>query len=446
MNAADWLKTHPGIETLYIAAADLNGVARGKRCPVSAGPAILTGGTRFPKSVLNLDIFGDDIKGSPLVLASGDQDGLLHVTERGQVPMPWLKTPSALLPLWMSDNSGAPFPGDPRHALSTIENRFQAKGLEPVVAAELEFFLMDDSGDAPAAPVSQMSGKRRIAGDILSLQALETFEAFFSDLYVGCAAMDIPAETAISESGLGQFEVNLLHQPSLLKAADDVWLFKMLVKGIARKHGMCASFMAKPYPDWSGSGMHIHASVLDKAGRNIFDDGTEAGTPALRHAIAGCLAAMPASTLIFAPHANSYARFIPGAHAPTAVSWAYENRTSAIRVPVSAPAARRFEHRVAAGDVNPYLSLAVILGAALNGLEATTEPPAPVTGNAYAQDLPQIPTTWPEAIEAFEHSPEMADIFPKLLIENLVMTKRQELERMADLTEAEQVALYLDSV
>ena len=446
MNGLDWLQAHPEITALYIGAADLNGVARGKRCPAHAAERVLTSGTRFPKSVLNLDIFGHDIKNSPLVLASGDQDGLLNPTERGFVPMPWLKTPSAFLPLWMSDEAGTPFDGDPRHALATIEKQFRNRGLQPVIAAELEFFLVDDSEEDLQVPAALGSGKRRLAGDILNLQAMEQFEAFFSDLYAGCEAMDIPADTAISESGLGQFEVNLLHQGSVLKAADDVWLFKMLVKGTARNHGMAASFMAKPYPEWSGSGMHVHVSILDDCGQNIFDDGTEAGTPALRHAIAGCLAAMPASTLIFAPHANSFARFVPGAHAPMAVSWAYENRTSALRVPVSAPAARRFEHRVAAGDVNPYLSMAVILGAALRGIEDAAEPPAPITGNAYAQNLPQIPTTWAKAIDAFAGSPHMARIFPAMLIENLVMTKRQELDHVGELSEAAQLALYLDTV
>ncbi len=446
MQGLDWLTKNPEIQAIYTGAADLNGIARGKRAPIHAAADLIKKGTRFPKSVLNLDVWGHDIEGSPLVLASGDQDGELEPTDRGFVPMPWLATPSVFLPLWMSDRIGTPFEGDPRYALAKIEKRFKNKKLQPVLAVELEFFLVDDSEKLPRAPASPLSGKRRNAGDILTLQTMEHFDGFFSDLYAACTAMDIPASNVFSEGAPGQFEMNLDHQASVLKAADDAWLFKMLVKGLARKHGMAASFMAKPYKDWAGNGLHLHVSLLDKDGRNIFDDGSEIGMPVLRHAIAGCLNAMSASTLIFAPHANSYARFVPGAHAPTGIAWAYENRTTAIRVPSGPPAARRIEHRVAGGDVNPYLSIAAVLGAMLNGMEDAKDPTAPITGNAYEQNLKQIPSDWTGAIDAFESSPEVKRIFPQLLIDNFVMTKRQESRRMAEISEAEQIALYLDMV
>jgi glutamine synthetase len=269
---------------------------------------------------------------------------------------------------------------------------------------------------------------------------------FFSQLYDACEAMDIPADTAISEAGPGQFELNMMHQSDALKAADDAWLFKMLVKGLARSHGFAASFMAKPYDVWTGNGMHMHFSVLDSAGNNIFDDGGPAGSDKLRHAVGGCLEAMPGSTLIFAPHENSYDRLVPDAHAPTAIAWAYENRTTALRIPASGPKARRIEHRVAGGDVNPYLMIAAILGAALNGIEDQTEPPAPIKGNAYSQGLPQLPGTWGEAIERFAECPHIPRIFERELIDNFLMTKRQELHYMAELSEQEQTELYLDTV
>jgi glutamine synthetase len=311
---------------------------------------------------------------------------------------------------------------------------------------ELEFFLIDDSTRNLQVPASPRSGKRRKAGEILSIRLIDQFDRFFTDLYDACEAMDIPADTVISEAGLGQFEMNLMHCDDALRAADDAWLFKMLVKGTARKHGFAASFMAKPYEDYSGSGLHVHFSLLDENGRNIFDDGGDKGTNALRHAVAGCLKAMPGSALIFAPHANSFERMVPGSHAPTGVSWAYENRTSAIRIPSGNPKARRIEHRVAGGDVNPYLLLAAILGAALNGLEDAAEPPAPITGNAYAADLPQIPGDWVSAIDAFEQSPEISRIFATDLIRNMVLTKRQEVHYMQELSPEERVALYLDTV
>ncbi len=442
----NWLRKNPTVRTIRVAAADLNGVPRGKRIPTRFADKVVQDGTRFPFSVLNLDIWGEDIENSPLVFDSGDRDGILKPTERGFMPMPWLDAPSALLPIWMFHEDGTPYEGDPRHALRAVLDRFKARDLTPVCAVELEFFLIDDSGRKLQIPPSERSGKRRKGAETLSIRALDQFDQFFTDLYDACEEMDIPADTAISEAGLGQFEINMMHGDDALRAADDAWLFKMLVRGLARRHGFAASFMAKPYADYPGSGLHTHFSILDKEGNNVFDDGGEKGTPMMRHAVEGCLQAMPGSALVFAPHANSFDRMVPGSHAPTGISWAYENRTSAIRIPSGSSSARRIEHRVSGGDVNPYLMLAAVLGAAINGIEDSVEPPAPITGNAYAADLPQIPNTWETAIEAFETSPSIARIFAPELIQNLVLTKRQELDSMEELSPAERVEIYLDTV
>jgi len=443
----DWLRKHPEVHTIRVAAADLNGQARGKRVPARFADKVVKDGTRFPFSVLNLDIWGEDIDDSPMVFEQGDADGVLRPTERGFMPMPWLEAPTALLPIWMFRENGQPYEGDPRHALRAVVERFKARGLTPVVAVELEFFLIDDSGKNLQVPLSPRSGKRRKAAETLSIRALDAFDTFFTDLYDACEAMDIPADTSTSETGLGQFEVNMMHCDDALRAADDAWLFKMLVKGLARRHGFAASFMAKPYPEYSGSGLHTHFSLINGEGENVFDSGGPKGTAIMRHAVAGCLHAMHDSALIFAPHANSYERLVPGKHAPTAICWGFENRTAAIRIPAGNPASRRIEHRVAGGDVNPYLMLAAILGAALIGIEDQEEPAAPITGNAYAiEDLPQIPETWAEAVDDFEASQIMPRIFPRELIRNLVLTKRQELHYIAELSPEEQLELYLDAV
>ena len=441
-----WLDDHPEIRNVRCGAADLNGQARGKRLPVRFARKVEEEGTRFPLSVLNLDIWGEDVEDSPLVFEIGDPDGVLRPTERGYVPMPWLQVPTALLPLWMFTEEGQPFAGDPRQALARVVDRYTARGLTPVVATEMEFYLVDDSGGDIQQPKSPRSGKRRPGAEILSLRALDAFDRFFNDLYDACDAMDIPAEAALSEVGLGQFEINLSHVPDALRAADDAWLFKMLVRGLARNHGMAASFMAKPYEDFAGNGLHTHVSLLDAAGNNVFANGTHEGSPLLRNAIAGCLSAIPDLALIFAPHANSYERLVPESHAPTGICWAYDNRTASVRVPGGNPAARRVEHRVAGGDVNPYLFLAAVLGSALIGIEDDLTPPPPITGNAYEQDMPQIPDTWAQAIDRFEHSTLARRIFDPLLIGNFVMTKRQELHYMAELTPRQQLDLYLDTV
>ncbi len=442
----NYLRKNPQIRTIRVAACDLNGQPRGKRVPTRFADKVVEDGTRFPLSVLNLDIWGEDIDDSPLVFESGDRDGVLRPTDRGFIPMPWLEAPTALLPIWMFHENGTPYEGDPRQALRAVIERYKARGLTPCVAMELEFFLIDDSGRKLEVPISPRSGKRRKAAETLSIRALDQFDVFFTDLYDACEAMDIPADTAISEAGLGQFEINLMHGEDALRAADDAWLFKMLVRGLARRHGFAASFMAKPYEDYAGSGMHTHFSVLDEEGKNVFDDGGPKGTDTLRHAVAGCLNAMKDSALIFAPHQNSYDRLVPDSHAPTGLCWAYENRTAAIRIPSGSPAARRIEHRVAGGDVNPYLSLAAILGAALNGIEDGIEPPEPINGNAYTQEMDHMPTDWQTAIDRFEASPEMPRIFSKELIRNFVLTKKQELFYMAELSPTEQVEIYLDTV
>ena len=442
----DWLRKHPQVRTIRVAAADLNGQPRGKRIPARFAEKLATEGTRFPFSVLNLDIWGEDIEDSPLLFESGDADGILKPTERGFLPMPWLEAPTALLPIWMYHEDGRPYEGDPRQVLAQIVARYKERGLTPVVAMELEFFLIDDSGKTLQVPPSPRSGKRRKAAEILSIRALDAFDTFFTDLYDACEAMDIPGDTASSEAGLGQFEINLMHQDDALRAADDAWLFKMLVKGLARRHGFAASFMAKPYPEYSGNGLHTHFSVIDKNGMNVFSNGGPEGSGILRQAIAGCLHAMHDSTLIFAPHSNSYERLVPEAHAPNQVCWAYENRTAAIRVPSGHPNSRRIEHRVAGGDENDYLMLAAILGAALMGIEGHMPPPPPITGNAYALDLPIIPDTWRSAIDTFEKSTIMPQIFSKDLIRNMVQSKRQELHYMAELSPEERTEIYLDTV
>lgn len=296
----DWLREHPEVKTIRVAAADLNGQPRGKRIPARFADKILTEGTKFPFSVLNMDIWGEDVEDSPLVFQSGDPDGLLLPTERGFMPMPWLEAPTGLLPLWMFHPDGRPYDGDPRQALARVVERYEAAGLTPVVATELEFFLIDDSGGQLRVPPSPRSGKRRTGAETLSLRALDAFDRFFTALYDAAEAMDIPADTAISEAAPGQFELNLMHQPDALKAADDAWLFKQLVKGLARQYGFAGSFMAKPYEEWNGSGMHMHFSILDSDGNNIFDNGGDEGSDRLRHAVAGCLAAMPGSTPLFA--------------------------------------------------------------------------------------------------------------------------------------------------
>ncbi|MBO9479221.1 glutamine synthetase [Shimia sp. R11_0] len=431
--------------TFRIGAVDLNGQLRGKRLPSAHLGKLKKGGARLPLSALNLDMWGCDIEDSPLVFESGDQDGVLLPTCRGAVPMPWLATASQLVLMCLNTEDGAPFLGDPIQALAAVLDRFAQRGWSVVAATEMEFTLVDDSGDAITPPRHPRDGRQVEAAEILSVAELDAFDAFFTDIYDGAAAMGIPLQTMTSEGGIGQFEVTLNHQDAM-KAAHDALLIKYLLRATARNHGFAATFMAKPYLEDAGNGMHVHFSVVDADGNNVFDDGTEAGSDLLRSAVAGCLAAMQASTLIFAPNGPSYDRFAPGAHAPTSICWGYENRTAAIRIPGGPSAARRIEHRVAGGDVNPYLMLAAILGAAIEGIDEGLKPPAPAKGSAYEQDHPQLAHSWEEAIALFEADAFIARCLPKQLIDNLIMTKRQEMRKLAAIAPEAQWKTYLERV
>jgi glutamine synthetase len=440
--ALAWLEGRPEITSLRAAVCDLNGILRGKRVPVAQAGKVLEGAMRMPYSITCLDIWGEDVAGNPLVYQQGDVDGRCAPTGRGFLPMNWLGSPTALLPLWMLAEDGSAYLGDPRRALAAVCARFAALGLTPVVATELEFYLVDTTGEVPTPPRSPVTHKFLDGDGALSIDDLDHFEAFFTDVYAACDAHDVPVDSAISENGGGQFEINLLHVPDPLKAADDALYFKRFVKGIARKYELAASFMAKPFLDRAGNGFHVHFSLFDREGRNVFDNGTAEGSEMLRHAVGGVLSTMRASSLVFAPHRNSYRRLTPNAHVASEVTWGYETRAAAVRIPGGANAARRVEHRVAGADANPYLVLAAILGAALEGIEKAIAPPEPMTARSEAS----LPIDWKQAIDAFEASEAMGRIFAPILRETFVGMKKQELQVFSQQISPFEHETYLETV
>lgn len=444
--ALEWLDSRPDITSLRAAVCDLNGILRGKRVPVAQAHKVLEGQMRMPYSIACLDIWGEDVAGNPLVYKFGDVDGKCMPTGRGFLPMNWLGSPTALMPLWMMEEDGQPFLGDPRCALAAICDRFKALGLTPVVATELEFYLVDTTGEVPMPPKSPVTHKILDGDGALCIDDLDHFEAFFTDVYAACDAHGIPVDSAISENGGGQFEINLLHVPDPLKAADDALYFKRFVKGIARKYELAASFMAKPFLDRAGNGFHVHFSLLDATGRNVFDSGTPEGSAVMHHAVGGVLDMMRASSLIFAPHRNSYRRLQPNAHSPSEVCWGYETRSAAVRIPGGSNAARRIEHRVAGADANPYLVLAAILGAALEGIERQIAPPDPLVTTDDVTAGATLPMDWKLAIEAFERSESMTRIFAPILRDTYVGMKWQELQVFSKQISAFEHETYLETV
>ena len=427
---------------LYPVVTDINGIFRGKRLPAETAGKVYKGGLKLPASTLHVDVFGRDALESGLVLETGDRDGTVRPTDRGPLPLTWTDDEVSLLPCQMYLHEGDLSPVDSRGQLERIAAAYADLGLNPVCATELEFYLYDAEKDETRPPFLPGTRQRLAGGALYSIDLLEAFKPFTDDIYTACEAWGIPADASISESGEGQFEVNLLHRDDPVRAADDAALFKFIVRQVARKHGLGATFMAKPYGDDAGNGFHLHTSVLDGAGENVFDDGSDLGSARLASAVAGLLETMPAATLLFAPHLNSYRRLREGTHAPTTASWGLDNRTAAVRIPAGPGKARRFEHRVSGADANPYLVLAVVLAGAMRGLQAQAEPPAPFTGSSYGQDLPSLPDSWTQALAAFEASPFIEETFGPAFVRAFAAAKRQEIDAFAGVVTALETQTY----
>jgi glutamine synthetase len=257
---------------------------------------------------------------------------------------------------------------DPRRILGAVEARFRERGLQPVVASEMEFFLLDPQRDAQGRPQHTQSdsvGGALAQGQTYGLEAMAEVDEFMHAVQDCCQLQDLPVDTLIKESAPSQYEINLLHRPDALLAADQALLLKRAIRGIARSFEHVATFMAKPFGDLAGNGMHMHCSLQDADGNNLFNDDTPEGSKLLRQAIAGCMHTLPDVMLLLAPTMNSYRRFQKGMHAPLAPCWGYENRTVALRVPAGPLKAMRLEHRVAGADAQPHLAIAALLGGML---------------------------------------------------------------------------------
>lgn len=411
---------------------DLNGNLRGKRMPASAMEKVIKEGIKLPRSVIGFDFWGADVLDNGLVFETGDSDGVCLPVNDTAIPVPWAESPREQMLAMMFNADGTAFEADPRQVLKRVVDRFKARGLRPVMATELEFYLMDAESETNQRPIPPVladgSGRRLSNTEGYAIEEMDGFSAFFADIREACRIQGIEADTIIAEMGPGQFEINLNHVDDPLSAADQAVLFKRLVRGVSRRHNYAATFMAKPYADQSGNGFHVHFSLLDEAGQNVFNDGTEQGSKMMKQAVAGMMQTMPDTMLTLAPNLNSYRRFMPGAHAPTIASWGYENRTVALRIPESPCVARRIEHRVAGADANPYLVLASVLAGALYGIENGLEPGDPVEGDAYSggDEAMVLPNQWDQATSAFENSQVLGEYLGEEFQRVFSAAKRQE--------------------
>jgi glutamine synthetase len=424
---ADWfLRAHPEITTIEALLPDCNGVMRGKWVPRHKLGKIFDGELKLPKTALSLDIWGRDVE--ELVFASGDADGICRPVEGSLLPTPWAADGQhGQIMLSMFDADGDPYMGDPRHVLKQVMSRFEESGWRPVVAAELEFSLVTWDETIPYHTCPAPVGSGPVGGNTYGLDVLNHHHAMMEDLRIACEVQDLPFDGVVKESAPSQYEINMQHVDDPILAAKQIIMMKRLIKGVAAKHQLVASFMAKPFEEEAGNGMHVHCSVLDENGINIFDDGGEKGTALLQQAIGGCLTYMAESVAVLAPTYNAYRRFQKGCHAPTFPSWGYENRTVAIRVPAGSPAARRLEHRVAGADANPYLLFAVILSGILEGIRENLSPGDPITGDGYSQEEASLPVYMPDAVQLFSESDFIRNALGTELQRIFTLTKEQEM-------------------
>ncbi len=412
---------------------DVNGVPRGKWLQPDKAKALLGAGIAMPRSAFLLDIWGRDVVEGGIALDTGDPDGLCTAVPHSITRMGWADGTACQAMLTMREADGSHFYLDPRGVLSRVLERFTAAGLTPALGVELEFYLVDQgqTGGLKIAPRgADYSGWRGWHIDAVGLGEIHDYQPILREMMSNAKSQGITLETLISENGPGQFEVTLKYSTDALRVADSATLFKRTIKQVARKHGLTATFMAKPYGQWAGSGMHVHMSVLDRNGNNIFAGTPERAAPVLYNALGGIIKALPDTMLTLAPHANSYRRFAPGVHAPTFGDWGHDNRMAAMRVITADPQASRIEHRVAGADCNPYLAFASLLGSALNGIETKADPGPETFGERRSPSAPSLPIAWSAALEKFSDSAHIASIFGADFQRVFTACKRQEVNEM----------------
>lgn len=448
--AEAFLARHPGIAAVEAFVIDANGIGRGKLLRRHELPGLYQRGRHLPGSVLGLDVTGEDATDTGLVWAVGDADVCAWPVPGSLCALPWTDPPRGQVQLSMRQFDGAPLAFDSRQALARQEALLRHQGRQPVLAFELEFYLLDRARDAHGQPQPArlpLTGERPSATQVYRMDELDRLEPFVNAVYAAAEAQDIPLETMISEYAVGQYELTLRHRADALQAADDLVRLKRLLRGLAVRHDMLACFMSKPFAERSGSGMHLHASLADAAGRNLFADTAGGLAPLLRHAVSGLLETMTELMLVFAPHLNSWRRFSSHSFAPMRPDWGSNNRSVAVRVPAGDPANRHLEQRCAGVDANPYLVAATVLAGMGQGMAAAREPGAPVVGNGYEAAAPAaLPPDWRGAIEQAGASAFLREALGTRMAEVYIAIKRAEYRRLAATVTREEIETYVETV
>jgi len=387
---------------------DMAGVARGKIMP--ADKYCEDVGMKMPEAIILQTVTGDFPRDHRAVRPS-DGDMVLHGDPNTIRLVPWAAEPTAQVIHDCTYPNGEPVESTPRYVLRRVLELYAARDWKPVVAPELEFYLVKPNTDPdyPLEPPVGRSGRAESGRQSYSIDAINEYDPLIEDIYDYCEAQSIQLDTLIHESGAAQMEMNLTHGDAL-DLADQAFLFKRTVREAALRHDMYATFMAKPMEKEPGSAMHIHQSVIDReTDENIFVDRDGAKSELFHSYIAGLQKYLPAAMSIFAPNVNSYRRITRFYAAPINLCWGYDNRTAGFRVPMSGPEATRLENRVGGADANPYLAIAASLACGYLGMEQRLSPSEPLEGSAY--DLPyELPDSLGESLARLRDCEPLVDV------------------------------------
>ncbi len=428
-DALAFLAQHPDLRQIQLLLTDLNGVQRGKSVQRHELERIYSEGLPLPSSIAALTADGDDAQHSGLLWEIGDMDCIAWPLPGTLVRAPWLATPTAQVLLMFDPVGGAPAAAaDPRLAVARVIDQLKTDGYTVVIAVELEFYLLDAAAAREGrARTSSLRGGHR---HVYSVEEIESRAAFFDDLYACCEAQGLPVSTTISEFGPGQFEITLKHRDDALRALDEAVMYKRAVKGVAQRHGMLASFMAKPFADLPGSGLHLHLSLNDAHGNNVFASEAATGNTLLQYAIGGMADTAADMMALFAPFGNSYRRYSAYQCVPLVANWGVNNRTVALRIPAGPASSRHVEHRICGADANPYAAAAAVLAGVHHGLNERLDPGTPVTGDGYIDPTGAVlPQHWQAAIDRFDASSLARAYFGPRFVEVYCAIKRSESSR-----------------
>ena len=434
------------VDIKYVDAifTDLCGHIRGKRIPLLEIGKIFKEGIQLPSSAHFLDVAGGVTNTLGLGWIDGDPDQNFFPVKGTFKAVPWDKEIIQTL-ISMQDDDGIPSDIDPRNMLIKISNFFKKLKLKPVVAFELEFYLVKKERDNDGKPIPAAGESKT---QVYSIAELDLFRNLLDEIISNAQSQDIPATAATSEFSQCQYELNLKHTGDLIKAADDAALLRRVIKETSNKHGYDATFMAKPFLDGTGNGMHIHLSLYDENEKNVFSSSKNTGSEIMQNAIAGMQAALHDSLALFIPDRNGFRRLQPNQFVPMNKTWSYNNRSAAFRIPAGSNSSRRVEHRIASANSNPYLVLSAILAAVHYGISKKLTPSYKIKQGNYGGNLEDndetFPTSLEESIKKFENSKLLKNYFGEEYMKIYASAKRgEELFLQSEFIPKEEYDYYL---